>query len=105
LQEEHVANITVKEIKRQGTRVLVVTAAGYERWVDAADWDADSQAVAAQIADYLNATVVPPPVVITAGAKTVTLTSAEVEAKLADIAAVKAAAEAVAEVPAEDIKG
>ena len=81
-------SITVKEDARtqDGTRVHVVVVDGnYDRWVDASDWDADPEAIVAAIAKHLNTQAAIPQLIPTVDAKPVTLSAAEVDAKLAQL--------------------
>ena len=90
--------ITVKEQHRLGSRVNIAVLDGqgavtYARYVDVSDWDADADAVAATLADYLSrgaiATAFPRAAV---NKNSVTLTDAQIATKLAAIAAGKLAA-------------
>ena len=89
--------ITVKEQHRLGSRVNVAVLesgiATYARYVDAADWDADPEAVAAAIADYLSAMAasVAPASKAPVNKNAVTLTDAQIAAKLASLTAAKLA--------------
>ena len=80
------------EIKRVGGRVLVSfsgPAKTIERYVDSGDWDVDSKRVIAQQSDIHTAAAPAPSVTISS--KVVTMTAAEVTAKVAEIEAEKAA--------------
>ena len=96
--------ITVKEQHRLGSRVNVSVLENgittYARYVDAADWDADPEAIAAELADYLRglataASTTPTFPTAPLNKNAVTLSDAQIATKLAALTAAKLAAEKV----------
>ena len=96
--------ITVKEQHRIGANVniAVLDKNGfiiYARYVATADWDADPEAVAAQLDQYMNAVVEPPIAMAAVNKNSITLDDAAVAKKLAALDAAKLAAAAIKAVP------
>lgn len=84
--------IQCQEQHRLDGSVYVTTATGYGRYVDASEWDADPQAVAAGIADHLASLPSAPTATSAVNKSTITLSDYEVAEKLIEVATAKAAA-------------
>ena len=95
--------ITVKEQHRIGSKVnvAVLDKGGivYARYVDATDWDADPDAVAAGLDQYLASMVAPAVQTAPVNKNSVVLDDAAVARKLAALDAAKLAAAAIKAVP------
>lgn len=92
--------IIVKETHREGSSVHVAVldpGTGkqvYDRYVPESEWDADPEAVAASISNYIDeAVTAPKPAIRPAVKGTVTMTSKQVDDKLALLAKQKASAD------------
>ncbi len=92
--------IKVTEDFRIGAQVHVtVQGVAYERYVEAVDWDADPQAVTAQIANYLANLPQPPALTFSKNPITVTMQDSEVTAKLTALAVPNLGAATIASAP------
>jgi hypothetical protein len=84
---------TVQETHRLGTSVNVKVVGGdYARYVPAADWDADPQAVAAGIAEHLASLPAAPVTAPAVNKNPVVMTDQEIADKLKAISDAKLAA-------------
>ena len=90
-----IKDIEVIEDHRVGDQVNVrVIGSDYNRYVPCADWDADPEAIAATIADYLANIPTPPVFVPSKGATPISLRREEVQSKLTAMANAMANAKA-----------